>query len=289
MRHAYLIIAHHEFEILKLLVESIDDSRNDIYIHYDKKIDSLPEIEVFNSNLFILKDRIDVRWGHISQIEVELLLFDTAYNNLNANYSYFHLLSGVDIPIKSQNFIHDFCYKYQGKEFIGFTQGNTSKEIDRKVRRYHLFSNEFRMEHRLLQNSKKIIRAIILKIQELIGLKRNTHVEFKKGTNWVSVTYNFVKYMLTQKNQIRNIYAMTFCADEIFLQTLCWNSDFKDNVYDLHDSRNSSKRMINWKNNVIHDWQIEDTDFLIASSGLFARKFSSQNLSTVQQILNKIK
>ena len=30
-KHAYLIIAHNEFEILKLLVNALDDARNDIY------------------------------------------------------------------------------------------------------------------------------------------------------------------------------------------------------------------------------------------------------------------
>lgn len=54
MRHAYLIIAHNEFEVLKLLIECLDDSRNDIYIHFDKKVvPPLPEIKVSKANLFI--------------------------------------------------------------------------------------------------------------------------------------------------------------------------------------------------------------------------------------------
>ncbi len=39
LRHVYLILAHNEPEILKTLVEMIDDERNDIYIHIDKKSD----------------------------------------------------------------------------------------------------------------------------------------------------------------------------------------------------------------------------------------------------------
>ena len=35
--HAYLIIAHNEFDILKKTIQMIDDERNDIYIHIDKK------------------------------------------------------------------------------------------------------------------------------------------------------------------------------------------------------------------------------------------------------------
>ena len=36
-KHAYLIIAHDNFYTLEKLIKSIDDSRNDIYIHIDKK------------------------------------------------------------------------------------------------------------------------------------------------------------------------------------------------------------------------------------------------------------
>lgn len=36
-KHAYLIIAHNQFALLKELLKSIDDERNDIYIHIDKK------------------------------------------------------------------------------------------------------------------------------------------------------------------------------------------------------------------------------------------------------------
>jgi len=288
MRHAYLIIAHNEFEILSLLVNALDDYRNDIYIHFDKKLLKLPKLEVSRANLIILNERIDVRWGHVSQIEVEFLLFETAFININANYSYYHLLSGVDIPIKSQNYIHNFFLEQQDREFIGFTQGDSSKEIDRKVRRYHFFSDEFRYESGLIHLIKKSIRSSILILQEIFGIKRNKNIDFKKGTNWVSVTNNFVGYLLKNKNQTLKKYAMTYCADEIFLQTICWNSPFKEMIYDLHDSRNSSKRMINWQKNVIHDWRVEDVDFLVSSNGLFARKFSKRNINVVHQILNKI-
>ena len=37
MKHAYLIIAHGEYNLLNILVNMIDDVRNDIFIHIDKK------------------------------------------------------------------------------------------------------------------------------------------------------------------------------------------------------------------------------------------------------------
>ena len=40
MKHAYLILAHNEFVILERLIQSIDDERNDIYIHFDGKLEN---------------------------------------------------------------------------------------------------------------------------------------------------------------------------------------------------------------------------------------------------------
>ncbi len=37
-KHAYLIMAHDNFEQLKILLDLIDDYRNDIYLHIDKKL-----------------------------------------------------------------------------------------------------------------------------------------------------------------------------------------------------------------------------------------------------------
>lgn len=36
-RHAYLILCHNQFRILCRLLTALDDERNDIYIHVDKK------------------------------------------------------------------------------------------------------------------------------------------------------------------------------------------------------------------------------------------------------------
>lgn len=37
MKHAYLIMAHNEWELLNKLINALDYSDNDIYLHIDKK------------------------------------------------------------------------------------------------------------------------------------------------------------------------------------------------------------------------------------------------------------
>lgn len=56
-KHAYLIIAHNDFDILEKLLVLLDDDRNDIFIHIDKKVKSF-DFEYFRNKtknrIFIL-------------------------------------------------------------------------------------------------------------------------------------------------------------------------------------------------------------------------------------------
>ncbi len=99
-KHAYLIIAHTDWSLLKTLVSLLDYELNDIYIHIDAKVPakSIPHITCSRSKIYYLERRISVAWGDISVVEAEYLLFETAYNN--RHYSYYHLLSGMDLPLK---------------------------------------------------------------------------------------------------------------------------------------------------------------------------------------------
>lgn len=286
MKHAYLLIVHHEFELLNKLLIAIDDHRNDIFIHFDKKVQYIPKLSVQHAGLYILDNRIDVRWGDVSQIQSEYVLFEAA--NLKGPYSYYHLLSGVDMPLKNQNEIHQFFNDNLGYEFIGFTQGDIKKEIERKVMKYHLFPRYFRHNSVLLIFLVRVIRYITIRLQYLLGYSRNNNVEFKKGTSWVSVTEEFVTFLLSSKTKVLKMYRNSFCADEIFLHTLCWNSIFRSKIYDIKNEANGCKRLIGWKDGDIVDWK--DNDYLIISrsDAIFARKFNSKNMVVVNRILNKI-
>ena len=142
MKHAYLILAHNEWRLLQTLIDCIDDERNDIYVHIDAKVKELPELKAQHSGLFVLKERADVRWAGFSMIEAEYLLFENAF--LNRPYSYYHLLSGVDLPLKSQSEIHVFFTDNAGKEFIGYSLTEMTPMLVERMQRYHICSKHFR-------------------------------------------------------------------------------------------------------------------------------------------------
>lgn len=56
MKHAYLILAHNEFVILERLIQSIDDERNDIYIHLMENWKIIRSFSQLHAGLFILTD-----------------------------------------------------------------------------------------------------------------------------------------------------------------------------------------------------------------------------------------
>ncbi len=286
MKHAYLIIAHNEFAVLRKLVQAIDDVRNDIYIHFDKKVDDkvLPKLACGRAGLYILSERIDVRWGDISVVEAEYVLFEAATRN--GQYAYYHLLSGVDMPIKSQDYIHTFCEANRGKEFIGYTL-NSEKEIERKVNYYHLFPQNFKNEGVVKGMLQRVVRAIWLRIQMVMGIRRNREIHFMKGSQWVSITHEMVQLLQEKKEWVMNGLHHTFCPDEIFVQTICWNSPLRANIYNQIDDAKGCMRAIGWKTNQLAPWTMADYPFLMNSGALFARKFSEQEFEVVERILRQ--
>lgn len=270
MKHAYLILAHNEFGLLQRLVSEIDDSRNDIFIHIDRKVTELPEISAEMSELIFVEDRIDVRWGDWSVVEAEYSLFKEAVGH--GPYQYYHLLSGVDRALKNQDYIHNFFDRNEGKEFIGFTYTGITPEVRRKAMRWHLFPKEFRDTPFL----KRALRAVFLRIQEATGYLRNRDIAFAKGSQWVSITDDMARLFLENREWAEKTFTHTFCSDEMVIQTLCWNSPLKEKIFCTTDDGKGCMRAISWRNGVMTSWSEEDYTGLKKSEYLFARKFTSQ-------------
>lgn len=131
MKFAYLIIAHTRFDQVAKLLELLDDERNDLYIHIDQKVSDAVDIfqktlkpAVQKSKLYFVKQH-NVMWGGESQIETELELLRAATKR---KYDYYHLISGMDLPLKTQNEIHKFFEKHTGKEFVHFGSNEDARK-----------------------------------------------------------------------------------------------------------------------------------------------------------------
>ena len=117
MKHAFLIIAHNEPGVLAALLQQLDDERNDIYLHIDARsaamLGQFAAYRTRRAGFYLVPKPNAVYWGDISQVETELLLFETAFKR--GPYQYYHLLSGTDQVIKSQDYLHGFFKRSAGK------------------------------------------------------------------------------------------------------------------------------------------------------------------------------
>lgn len=276
--HAYLIIAHNKFNQLKKLLQVLDDPRNDLFIHIDKKslhnfcLDDVKQILKY-SKIYLIENPVSVIWGSESQIVAELLLLKKATNT--NQYDYYHLLSGIDFPLKSQEYIHNFFDNNKGKEFIEYCFNNN---IEKRIQYYYFFNKFIGKPNTIPKKIVNIIEKISIKIQEVLNLKRYPNKIFYKGANWFSITDKCARYIINKKEEILQTYKNSFCCDELFVQTIIYGTQFYDNLYFTnHNSKEYSNlsimRYIDWKRGNPYTFKSIDYDNLINSPYLWGRKF----------------
>lgn len=284
MKHAYLIAAHNQMGLLAELLKKLDDENNDIYLHLDIKCENvdhdLLKKSIQKSQLYFIKRR-SITWGDYSQIQLEI---DSLKEAVLKNYDYYHYISGVDYPIKSLREIDDFFQKNNGKEFIHYDKTVDMSMIEYRIARYHIFQKYLGRKRGILD---RIEKGLLL-IQKILHINRikNKRYEFKKGANWFSITDDLARYVVECEKQIKKMYSHSFCADEIFLQTLVYNSHFRESLYFSDElGRYFNMRLVDWDRGEPYVYRKEDYDLLLKSKCLFARKFSEMESKELIQLL----
>ena len=278
-RHAYCIIAHTDPVMLYVMVAMLDHPLNDIYIHIDRRVDITPFLSVKTrwSKVCFLPQRLAVEWGNTVQIDTELLIFEYACNR--GPYTYYHMMSGQDLPLRSQDYIHEFMDKeHPHTEFVTVNDENPDylQDLDYKTRYYHLFVKSLSdTNHSFSHYWHYFLHGLAIKVQKLLGVRRTYPFELKKSLHFVSITHEFLTYLLSKKDFIKKTFAHTLCCDEVFLQSILWNSPFRDHLYTRADGGVGSMRKVVWVNHKAHVWNSGDINDLLSFPELFALKFTS--------------
>lgn len=274
-KHAYLIIAHKDDLTFRTLLSLLDDEKNDLFIHMDKKLADYDleavEKSCSRSQVFHV-ERTSVFWGGYSQINAELLLLKEALKK--GSYSFYHLLSGEDLPLKKNDDIYHFFDRHSEKNFVSF-QGPGLEEGDQsKIKYYHYFQDQV---GRLENPVQQLVYLANLQLQKLFQVDRHAGIDFQKGTNWFSINGDLAAYVLSQETFIEETFQHTRCADEIYMHTLIHNSPFKETLYrtsyDGHPD--GLMRLIDWDRGQPYTFRRTDFEELTTSPYLFARKFDA--------------
>lgn len=288
-RHAYLIMAYQKHNQLKTLIHALDDVRNDIFIHVDLKDDiNLTEYEnIAQHSKVVFIDRQNVSWGGHSQPDVELQLLKRALDY--GSYRYFHLLSGMDMPIKTMDYIFSFFEKNDGKIFVECNDWHLHDKGLRFILRYdvyHLFQEKIGKKRNFL----KYIDFMSCYMQHYLGISRTRHLNkvIKGGASWFSIPNDFAEYLISEEDSIRKFVKYGYCIDEVFLATWLFNSPFYDRVYKGGGIDGSTLRRYKWKDKNPTLVTIDDLkEYESEEDALFSRKFDiDTNKDTVDYLLD---
>lgn len=269
---AYMIQAHKNADAVNRLVSKLDNGNSSFFIHIDKKSEIYKDITI-KPNVHLITDRVDVKWGHISQVEATLKLM-CAVKNSGKIFDYVWLISGQDFPIKNNSYINDYLAKNYGSNFIEILGEN-----DKRYRRY-LKRNE--TWYPIWGASPKFIMRVLRKIyniltggmeHSIIKRKNILGIKYAFGSQWFTIRYDAMLYILDEvcNRPYIKFYKNCICPDESFFQTILYNSKFKDTIRDnlLYVDWSEGK-----KNPKI--LSISDFDKLEMSEKLIARKFDGK-------------
>lgn len=275
-RHAYLLIVHKNPTQVGKLLGTLDDDRNLIVVHCDKKMSHDDVEAISNAPLESAKLKVlqinDVLWGSYIQVETELLLLREA---LGCGCSYYHLLSGEDLPLRSQDELHAF-FDESGKEFVACNpQFEWPAVLDARVRQRHL-------QNRNASYFSKSTDRVLVAFQRLIGVDMlDSKVSYGYGSNWFSVTDRLANDVVGHEEWVRSHFAHALCADEVFLQSFALTFGYQDSLYKPYDTGDKwgNMRLVDWdRGEGIHPYTLrnDDFDWMMSTGMMFGRKFSME-------------
>ena len=155
------------------------------------------------SNVYFIK-RISVYWGDYSQVQCELNLLKAA---IKGNYQYYHLISGVDLPIKSQDYIHNFFDLNENIQYVRFA----GKWDNSRVNKINILNKLNRFNNLLLIKIKNLFN---LPFNYLYGKGYDYTQKFnytiEKGDNCFSITDSAAKYIVSQERIIKKYLSILY-------------------------------------------------------------------------------
>lgn len=280
-RHAFLVLAHRDQQLLEVLLSLLDHSANDIYLHVDRRSTSLDLDRlgglVRRADLVCIRRR-PVHWGAFSMVEAELSLLGTASRDPHA---YYHLISGADLPLVDQDTLRAYFHAHQGREFIHYAGEAQDRSSEHRVTRRHLFARRGGPARSQVPMAAAMDR-VWSKVQAVgnVDQVRRSGATPRKGSQWFSITHELARYVVDHEPWIRRTFRHSVIPDEFFLQTLVSCSPFADRLFSDRDDDDhwACARKIDWRRGSPYTWRISDLPELrdAARTGhVFARKFDS--------------
>jgi len=282
MKFAFLILAHKQIDLVYRQIDMLSHPDHHFFIHLDKKSNlNIKEKYSNKKNVHFTINRIRVNWGGFNMVRATLNLIQEAMSSGN-KFDYFILMSGQCFPIKPTNYIRKFFKKNNGLSFIELYPFLDEKSKAQGLDRFH-FPAFFDQLSFILKDAhtignktysfKKRLSQIIFRLFEKMRYRRKLPNGLTPcyGSQWWALHNTAIDYImkyLTQSPEVHNFFKYTWAPDELFFQTIMYNSPLSKDIKPF------SLWYIDWNTNgPSKTLDSDDIDALIQSKALLARKF----------------
>lgn len=287
MKIAFLITAYNNYDHLKRMVDSLNDTNeNWFFIHIDEKSPMPNSFSGYKNLIFV--ERRKVWWGGWSHLDAILVLIKAA---LKLKFDYYILLSGVDYPIRPNSFLYNKLKN--GGEYINLIKGFQSHKSESRVKYFHFDSfdrrNKKSYRTRFFSFVEKKIRIFYFK-------KEYPFSQIYHGSTWWALSHDTIVYIdefIKQNTTYVKFFKSTWCPEESFIPTILGNSNleviYRNNLTFTDWSSNPAPALINESHLKLFLNQEEFDSVYGKYTPFFARKFNDASLSMINEIEDKLR
>lgn len=285
MKKAYIILAHKNEEMVKRLVDRLDDNASDFFLHIDLNSDITGFRRVFRNDRRVrFLWREDTGWGTFGLVKATLNAMRVIRNG---DYEKVILLSGQDYPIKSNEEIDQFFQNSPYNIFMDHFPLPNHRKWGPGGGMYRVNKYFFGLSgiKKLLAKAANFLGILFpfAKRKELPGMKPFS------GSQWWAMDMRAVNYILDyveEHPEYVRYHQHTFAADELFFQMIllnCPDPSLRENI------SNNNLRFMKWKSESVAHPEVlgvDDVEHISGSEALFARKFDPNVDSEVINVID---
>jgi hypothetical protein len=274
MRIAHLIITYTNPAQTERMIRRMWHADFDFYIHVDAKLPVSSHAALIQiPNVYLIKNRIKVRWAGFSTVQATLNSLKEILAG-GKEYDFISLMSGQDYPIKPVTYMQQFFAARKGKLLLKYRafEGDWEEAVAR-INQYHFTDFSFRGRYLL----ERLINFVLRRTAPA-GMK------FYGSSMFWAITPEAASYVIKRvegDRQLKRFFLFAWGTDEFLFQTLLLNSPFSSQVVNenchfyLHAPNIPNPEVLT----------MERLPAIIASDRIYARKF---NLERDHAVLDAI-
>ena len=277
---AVLITAYKNFDYLESLVSNLSKFFS-VYIHIDTTSTEIKDREInylnekYECNCFA---KYKCCWGGYNNLLAYIELLRVSHFN---HHSYYHIISGEDIPVKPHSYFKEF-FSNNNKIYISLNKANGNTWEERYKYYYPLVNKDPHKRINRRINSTLIYLQKLLKVNRMrIGQEKDIYKGYVFGSLPDDAVHYVLNYVDNNPIFLKDL-SKTFIPEEFFFQTILGNSDYKPRI--ASDCLRYS--VWEYKNGSIPGY-LDMTDYseICENNYLFARKVSYK---TSKELINKL-